>query len=273
MTRLEALKSRKPARRVAEVPRDVLRALEAGELESISLVEFLAIDTAKLLVRVAEDVGLGAKKRELAARFAPQREAGVMKRLEGAGRALFDVAPKGRERERIFERLAAHPSDLARQFAAFWLQADERFGLAERLERSRRFATDPHSGVREIAWMTMRPYLARELELGLERLEPWVRDLDANVRRAASEATRPRGVWCAHLERLKREPELAADLLEPLRSDPSRYVQNSVANWINDASKSRADWAKSICVRWKRESNSAETAYIVKRALRTIAAK
>jgi len=63
---------------------------------------------------------------------------------------------------------------------------------------------------------------------------------------------------------------LLAVLLLPVRSDPSRYVQNATANWLNDASKSRPEWVRDVCERWARESPTKETGYIVRRALRTL---
>ncbi|MBS0341457.1 MAG: DNA alkylation repair protein, partial [Proteobacteria bacterium] len=99
---------------------------------------------------------------------------------------------------------------------------------------------------------------------------PWAADADPNIRRFASELTRPRGVWCAQIETFKAQPWRAQALLESLRADPSRYVQNSVANWLNDASKSQGPWVDETCERWLRESDVPSTRYIVQRARRTL---
>ena len=77
-------------------------------------------------------------------------------------------------------------------------------------------------------------------------------------------------MWCGHLPELKEFPEPALELLETLRADPSKYVQDSVANWLNDASKSRPDWVKAVTRRWVKESATDHTQRIVRRALRSL---
>jgi 3-methyladenine DNA glycosylase AlkC len=103
-------------------------------------------------------------------------------------------------------------------------------------------------------------------------LVPWTVDAEEGVRRFASEVTRPCGVWCAHITRLRENPGIGLPLLEPLRADPSRYVQNSVGNWLNDAARSRPAWVREICAAWREPGPCAATAWIVKRALRNCGA-
>lgn len=115
--------------------------------------------------------------------------------------------------------------------------------------------------------------MSQNLSFCIPLLAQWAESENPNVRRFASEALRPRGVWCSHIEELKEHPEKYLPVLEKLKSDPSKYVQDSVGNWLNDASKSCPDFVTSVCERWSKESVTKETRYIVKRALRTIVGK
>ena len=53
--------------------------------------------------------------------------------------------------------------------------------------------------------------------------------------------------------------------------DSFRYVQNSCANWPNDATKSNADWVVCYCEKWRAKSPSDAVAYVTRRALRNVA--
>ena len=66
---------------------------------------------------------------------------------------------------------------------------------------------------------------------------------------------------------MKQNPELGLTILEPLKSDKAKYVQDSVGNWLNDASKTQPDFVKNLCEKWKKESPTKETAYIIKKGI------
>lgn len=84
----------------------------------------------------------------------------------------------------------------------------------------------------------------------LALLRPYSTSADPLVRRLAIEIFRPRGVWCKHIARLKAEPHLAEALLVPLLAEADKYPQDSVANWLNDASKTRPDWVRELFERY-----------------------
>jgi 3-methyladenine DNA glycosylase AlkC len=263
------LLGRKGAARIALIPPEVLEALNAGLLPTVNLNEFLALDLARLSRSVAVQIGLPADAERLQDTLAMLDAFKPMKRHEHVARALYDLAGARPDRDALAHALATHASDVARCWAVQWI-AFSGLDLSAKLASVRRFAADGHFGVREIAWMAVRDEVVRSPAQALALLQPWVADADENIRRFASELTRPRGVWCAQIEALKAEPWLALPLLEPLRADPSRYVQNSVANWLNDASKSQPAWVEQVCARWHADSAAPATAYIIRRALRTL---
>ena len=253
-------KPRRGARRRSEIPPRVLHRLNRGELEAITLAEALAIDFAKLMAAVAPDVS-----RTAVAALRLAAEAGVTRRMALAGHHLHEhFGPAA------YPRFARHRSDTVRGWSAYLLAVTPHLTLGERLHLSQPLANDRNAGVREWAWLAMRPLVAADLMHAIDLLEPWTVSGSPFLRRFASEITRPRGVWCAHLEPLKREPALGQTLLEPLRADPHRYVQDSVSNWLNDAAKSQPTWVRGTCTRWLAESPTPATARICRRAQRSL---
>lgn len=266
----QKLDARKGARRMAEIPAPVLRAMQRGELETKTLVEWLAVDLRVLMTHVLPEAGLAKERARILRAYAPLAEEGVSRRMKGLGAILHQTLSRHPRREAVFEKLASHRSDIVRSLAAYSVGADGSLKLRERLRIAKRFAADGHMGVREAAWDSFRSYLEPQLPQALKLLQAWVRDRDFRVRRCAVEATRPCGVWTAHFETLKADPSPAEALLEPLKADSERYVQASVGNWLNDASKSRPDWVRALCKRWEKQSRCDETKWIVNRALRTL---
>ena len=261
---------RKGARCINDIPPETLEQLNAGKLETANLVEWLAVDRYRLLQQVLPKLGLRGLVKPTLGQLAKPGELKQTQIAPAIAAALLPAVKSTANREEIIEKLSAHPSDLVRSWAAYLIGLDEELKLAQKLILIRRFAADSHFGVREEAWFAVRASIDAELGVAIKLLAKWAKDKNENVRRFASESTRPRGVWCKHIEALKVHPELGLPILEPLRSDPSKYVRDSVANWINDASKTRPDWAKEVCVRWREMSQTKETEYIVNKALRTI---
>lgn len=266
---MQHLLGRRGAARIALIPPDVLEALNEGLVPTVNLNEFLALDLPRLARNVARQVGLDPGHERLSDTLAMLGAFKPVRRHEHVARALYDLAQQRTDRDRIAHALATHTSDVARSWASQWI-AFSGLSLPDKLVSVRRFAADPHFGVREMAWMAVRDEVAGSVDEAIALLVPWSLHADANLRRFASEATRPRGVWCAQVEALKAQPWRALPLLDPLKADPSRYVQNSVANWLNDASKTQPQWVDELCQRWGRESRTPETAYIVRRASRSL---
>lgn len=253
-----AHKTVRGATRVADVPPEVLADLHAGTRATRTLAEMLAMDLATLLGAVFPSLAA-------AAREGIDPAAGITRRMGQAAAVLR--AGLGAD---AFAAAAGHASDTVRGWACYVACAEDAVPLPDRLETLWPLADDPHFGVREWVWLALRPHVAADLPGALAELTPWTADASPNIRRFASEATRPRGVWCAHLGPLKRDPAPGLPVLEPLRADPSRYVQDSVANWLNDAGKDHPQWVRDVCARWSATSPGPHTAYIVKRASRSL---
>ncbi len=247
------------SRGIADMAPARLALLNGGAVASTTLTEGLAIDFAVLLEAAVPGIG----NARLAAMRA-QAAAGITRRMALAARLLLDAGVD-------LAPLQAHPSDTVRGWACFAIAAQADAALPWQLAAMRPLADDGHFGVREWAWLALRPRLAADLAEAIALLAPWTADPSERLRRFACEALRPRGVWCAHIAQLKEQPQLALPLLQPLRADPARYVQDAVANWLNDAAKSQPDWVRSLCAQWLLESPEAATARICKRAQRSLA--
>lgn len=250
-------------KRVSDITEDRLAVLNSGTVEATTLTECLAVDFAAIMAHARSGLGPGALEtmQQAAAH-------GISRRMALAGDLLHEA--EGLE---AVQTLRFHQSDTVRGWACFVIGADKWLGLAARLALLQPLADDVHFGVREWAWMALRPHLTANLEEAIDHLALWTSASSERLRRFASEATRPRGVWCAHIDALKQRPEIALPILEPLKDDPSAYVQDSVGNWLNDASKTRPRWVQDTTDRWTRESQAPATARICKRALRSLTPK
>ena len=127
---------RKGAARRADIPPDVLQALNEGREETITLVELLAIDMPTLLGAILPGVGLADARDELVDKARSMADEGVTRRLKGIGKALFAATQTHPKRTDIFEALASHTSDTVRAWAVYILAADKGIPLDKRLDRT-----------------------------------------------------------------------------------------------------------------------------------------
>jgi 3-methyladenine DNA glycosylase AlkC len=260
---------RKGSRSNKDIPAEIMLQLNSGLIETANLVEWLAVDQRILLQHLLKELDRSQYLNSIFLDIDNLKKKTVNTINEAIGVGLFKNIDANQDTE-LFYKLANHTSDCVRCWSTYIIGFDKNLSISQKLIQIQPFAADSHFGVREIAWLSVRQSISDNLGESISILVKWTTNADENIRRFASEAIRPRGVWCAHIEVLKQNPELALSILEALKADVSKYVQNSVANWLNDASKSKPEFVILLCQKWKKESNSVATVYITNRALRTI---
>lgn len=109
----------------------------------------------------------------------------------------------------------------------------------------------------------VRPFLREHQDFTLNIFESWVRDENEHVRRLVSEGSRPYLPWGEKLHVFAKDPEITWHLLHSLSEDPSKYVQKSVANHLNDHSKLHAKWLVQKLKTWPNP-------WVQRHALRTL---
>jgi 3-methyladenine DNA glycosylase AlkC len=260
---------RKGARSTKDIPKDILEQLNNGQIETANLVEWLAVDQKLLLENLLVQNDRKTYLKPILADIDGLKKQTVTTVNEAIGTALFTQSEANKD-DKFLEIISNHASDSIRCWATYTVGKNSQLSVSEMLKKIEPFAADKHFGVREIAWMAVRNTISKNLIKSIKILAEWTMNKDENIRRFASEATRPRGVWCEHIDELKQNPSLGLPILSPLITDNAKYVQDSVGNWLNDASKTQPDFVREICRSWEKESNTKETKYIVKKALRTL---
>lgn len=117
----------------------------------------------------------------------------------------------------------------------------------------------------------IREFLKRDLKGTLKVMNKWADDKNYHVRRLASEGCRPRLPWSYNLPEIMNNPELTRPILEKLKADKELYVKKSVANHLNDFSRTHTDWMIKLLNNW--DKNNEHTAWIIKHASRTLIKK
>lgn len=260
---------RKGSRSTKNIPKEILEQLNNGQIETANLVEWLAVDQRFLLENLLKQMNRTKYLKPILSNIETLKKQTVNTINETIGAGIFEQATKNNDTE-ILDIISRHQSDLVRCWATYTIGKNPKLTVKQMLEKIQPFSADNHFGVREICWLAVRPTISKNLTESLDILSKWTSNEDENIRRFASEATRPRGVWCEHIEEIKQNPELGLAILSPMKSDKAKYVQDSVGNWLNDASKTQPQFVLDICKKWEKESPTKETFYIIKKALRTI---
>lgn len=256
------MNKRKGARKLEDIPKEILVELNKGTIESVNLTEWLAVDQRTLVKNVLSKENQD-KCIEALEKLTPYS---TLKAIRCIAEVLYTENLDIKE----IDNLRKHTSDTVRCWAACLVGLNKKLSIKEKLSQIKPFAEDEHFGVREIAWLSAREDISSHLNESIAILKDWSQSDNQNIRRFSIESIRPNGVWCKKIEILKEKPHLAIEILENLKSDESKYVQDSVANYLNDASKTQPEFVKTICEKWLKESPTKETSYIVKRALRSI---
>jgi len=163
----------------------------------------------------------------------------------------------------ILESVSRHFSGL---FHFVFADFVEVFGQKNFVESMRALALFTQKSTAEFA---IRVFLDSEPERTKLQMLEWSQSENEHLRRLSSEGMRPRLPWAAHLNWISENPEWIYPILDYLKSDESRYVQKSVANLINDLSKTQERWVIGLCQSWKKVQ-SKHTQWIIKHGLRTL---
>lgn len=89
--------------------------------------------------------------------------------------------------------MSDHKSDLVRSWTTVLIGLDAKFTMEQTLKAIRPFAADHHFNVRECAWSAIRKKVIQHLDESINCLLEGTTSEDENIRRFASEVTRPQG--------------------------------------------------------------------------------
>jgi len=121
------------------------------------------------------------------------------------------------------------------------------------------------------AEFAVRPFIINHEEKMMAQMQTWSRHKHEDVRRLASEGCRPMLPWAQSLPKFKKDPTPILPILEQLKADPALFVRKSVANNLNDISKTHPDLVAKLAKDWYGQNEL--TNWIVKHGCRTLLKK
>ena len=149
---MRTILNRKGARKVQDAPKEVLDLLHLGQLSTVNLIEWLAIDHIKLVKNTFSDLGIDAAcilKIDSAAQNIKKQTSVAMTKL--IGYTIYDYyQAHPTELDAIINRFSAHPSDSIRCYTPYLIGNDETLTITQQLEKAKPLIADQHFGVREV---------------------------------------------------------------------------------------------------------------------------
>jgi 3-methyladenine DNA glycosylase AlkC len=261
----EHIINRKGSRSLKDVNPEVIAYLNAGKIETKNLMEWLAIDQLALLKTVLRP----ADKMDWYEPFEKAVNAQKKPTSNSTAKVIGETFAQLSDSLFVQTFLSDNHSDMIRCWGC-WAESIFHDSIDGLLDAMKSHAADRHFMNREVVIFASKERIIDDLDTAIRILSAWVYEEDENIRRYVAEAIRPIGVWTKKIAEFQDNPEKGLSLLDPLKSDSSKYVRDAVGNWLNDASKSQPDWVKTVCNRWGKESTTKETAYTIAKGLRTI---
>lgn len=119
--------------------------------------------------------------------------------------------------------------------------------------------------------LAVRQFIINHEERMMSQMYAWSKHESEDVRRLASEGCRPQLPWGQALTSFKKDPTPILPILEQLKNDSSLHVRKSVANNLNDISKTHPNLIAKLAKDWYGENEY--TDWIVKHGCRTLLKK
>lgn len=119
--------------------------------------------------------------------------------------------------------------------------------------------------------IAVRPFIINHEERMMAQMYRWSKHENECVRRLSCEGCRPALPWAMALNRFKKDPTPILPILEELKTDSSLHVRKSVANNLNDISKTHPDLVATLAKEWHGENKNAD--WIIKHGCRTLLKK
>lgn len=116
--------------------------------------------------------------------------------------------------------------------------------------------------------LAVRSFIVNNEKRMMAQMMEWSKSDNEHVRRLSSEGCRPALPWGQGLPSFKKDPAPILPILEQLKTDSSIHVRKSVANNLNDISKTHPDLVVTIAKEWYGQNENIN--WIVKHGCRTL---